>query len=265
MLGEPRDYSGECTSRGDLTLPSCQVELLHQVCRVNPNICIVLFNGRPLDLHKIAGNAKAILEAWLPGIDGGNALARILFGDCAPSGKLAMSFPYCVGQVPIHYNHMNTGRPLKGDFRTERFSSQYLDIPNQPLFPFGFGLSYTTFSCSEIQLDKRRLSPGDTICAYVHIVNTGTQTGTETVQLYIRDLCGSVTRPVRELKGFQKITLAPGESARVEFKITEPMLRFHDVHMRYTSEPGTFEVYIGFDSTTTNKCSFTLTDLNECS
>ncbi len=258
-LGEHRDYSGEGASKANLTLPSCQLELFRRVCEVNPNVCVVLFNGRPLDLREIEGSAKAILEAWLPGIEGGNAVARVLFGDASPSGRLTMSFPYCVGQVPVYYNHMNTGRPFLGDYRKERYASQYLDIPNQPLYPFGYGLTYTTFSYSDIALDTDVICPGETIHASVQVTNTGDRVGTETVQLYIRDLAGSVTRPVRELKGFRKISLAPGESVNVSFPITEEMLRFYDIHMNYTSEPGKFEIFIGPDSTTENKAAFILT------
>ena len=257
-LGEHRDYTGESTSKGNLTLPSCQIELLNRIYEVNPNIGVVLFNGRPLDLRDIESKAKAILEAWLPGIEGGNAVARILYGDTVPSGKLAMSFPYCVGQVPVHYNHMNTGRPLQGDYHDKRFFSQYLDIPNEPLYPFGYGLSYTTFDYSDIRLDSSELLPEEAIHATVCVTNTGNCTGTETVQMYIRDLVGSVTRPVMELKGFQKITLDPGESKEVSFRISEDMLRFYDINMQYRSEPGDFEVFIGPDSTTDNKAVFTL-------
>ena len=257
-LGEHRDYTGESTSKGNLTLPSCQIELLNRIYEVNPNVGVVLFNGRPLDIRDIQSKAKAILEAWLPGIEGGNAVARILYGDTSPSGKLAMSFPYCVGQVPVHYNHMNTGRPLQGDYHGKRFFSQYIDIPNEPLYPFGYGLSYTTFTYSDIRMDSSELLPEGTIHASVRITNTGSRTGTETVQMYIRDLVGSVTRPVIELKGFHKITLAPGESRDVSFQISENMLRFYDINMQYRSEPGEFEVFIGSDSTTDNKAAFTL-------
>lgn len=257
-LGEHRDYTGESTSKGNLTLPSCQIELLNRIYEVNPNVGVVLFNGRPLDIRDIKSKAKAILEAWLPGIEGGNAVARILYGDTSPSGKLAMSLPYCVGQVPVHYNHMNTGRPLQGDYHGKRFFSQYIDIPNEPLYPFGYGLSYTTFTYSDIMLESSELLPEGTIHASVRITNTGSRTGTETVQMYIRDLVGSVTRPVIELKGFQKITLAPGKSRDVSFQISENMLRFHDINMQYRSEPGKFEVFIGSDSTTDNKAAFTL-------
>lgn len=255
LLGEHREYTGEGSSRSDLTLPRCQITLLNRVREINPNVAVVLFNGRPLDISEVESGARAILEAWLPGTEGGNALARTLYGDAGPSGKLSMSFPRCVGQIPTFYAHMNTGRPLQGDYRTQRFCSQYRDVPNEPLYPFGYGLSYTTFTCSEVQLDKADFSPGETLTAAVQVTNTGSRTGTETVQLYIRDLHGSVTRPVRELKGFRKVTLAPGESAEVSFVITEEMLRFHDINMHYTSEPGTFQLFIGFDSTTENRAS----------
>lgn len=257
-LGEHRDYTGEGASKADLTLPRCQLELLRQVCAVNPHVCVVLFGGRPLDIRPIAEQAQAIVEAWLPGTEGGNALARLLFGDAAPSGKLAMSMPYCVGQIPVFYSHMNTGRPFFGDYRKERYASQYRDIPNEPLYPFGFGLTYSEFTVSPVRLDNSRLAAGGSINACVTVTNIGQRDGMETIQLYIQDHCGSVARPVRELKAFQQITLAPGESGDVSFAITEEMLRFYNIDMRYTSEPGDFSLYIGLDSTTQNKASFTL-------
>lgn len=258
LLGEHREYTGEGASRSNLTLPRCQITLLNRIREVNPNVAVVLFNGRPLDICEVEVGSAAILEAWLPGTEGGNALARMLYGDATPSGKLSMSFPRCVGQVPVFYSHMNTGRPLQGDYRTQRFCSQYRDVPNEPLFPFGYGLTYTDFTCSDIRLDKDTFAPGETLTARVQVTNTGSRTGTETVQLYIRDLYGSVTRPVRELKGFQKVTLAPGESAEVSFAITEEMLRFHDIRMNYTSEPGQFQLFIGFDSTAERNAAFEL-------
>ncbi|MFR5568062.1 glycoside hydrolase family 3 C-terminal domain-containing protein [Eisenbergiella massiliensis] len=257
-LGEHRDFSGEGASRADITLPSCQLELFHKICEVNPNVCVVLFNGRPLDIREINQKAKAILEAWLPGTEGGNALARILYGDASPSGRLSMSFPYCVGQVPVHYNHMSTGRPFAGDYRTTRYNSKYLDIPNEPLYPFGYGLTYTAFEYSDISLDSDILHKGDSICASVRVTNTGERPGTETVQMYLHDVSASVTRPVRELKGFCKVFLEPGESRVIAFPITEDMLRFYNITMDYVSEPGQFEVFIGSDSTTSRKAVFSL-------
>lgn len=257
-LGEPRDYSGEGASRSNITLPDCQLKLLHSVAAVNPNVCVVLFNGRPLDLREVDAHAKSILEAWYPGSEGAMAVARVLYGDYSPSGKLTMSFPYCVGQVPIHYNQMSTGRPFHGDFREERYASQYLDVPVQPLYPFGFGLTYTSFTCSAIEMDKKSFVSGESIQASVYVTNEGKYTGYEVIQLYLHDVAASVTRPVRELKGFEKIRLEPGESKKVTFTITEDMLRFYDIHMNYTSEPGVFELFIGSDSTTTNKANFLL-------
>ena len=169
-----------------------------------------------------------------------------------------MSFPWCVGQEPLHYDYLITGRPLIGDYRKSKWSSQYLDVPNEPLYTFGFGLTYTDFDYSSIRLDSDRLAKGEQILATVTVRNTGNRRGTETVQLYIRDLVGSVARPIRSLKGFQRITLEPGESAEVSFKITEEMLRFYDKNMHYTSEPGKFFVFIGPDSLTENCAGFIL-------
>ena len=257
-LGEHRETTGEGASHGNLTLPECQLRLLKEVAAVNPNVSVVLFTGRPLDIRAVQQYAKAILVAWMPGTEGAKALARVLTGEVAPSGRLSMAFPYCVGQVPIHYNQMRTGRPFHGDYRKERFFSKYLDIPNEPLYPFGFGLTYTSFVYSPVTLDQTALRAGETLHASVRVTNTGKRAGTETVQLYIRDVAGSVTRPIRELKGFRKVALEPGASQEIIFDITEDMLRFHDIHMNFTSEPGAFEVYIGPDSTTENKGTFIL-------
>lgn len=258
MLGEHRDFSGECASKGDLTLPACQLELLRQVAAVNPNVTVVLFCGRPMDLRAVETYAKSILVAWMPGTEGAAALTRVLFGEAEPSGKLSMSFPYCTGQVPVFYNRMNTGRPLTGDYRTTRFASQYRDIPNEPLYPFGYGLTYTTFDCSHITLSGTELTSGKPLTASVTVTNTGERIGTETVQLYLQDLCGSVVRPLRMLRGFQKVTLAPGKSQKVMFTITEEMLRFWNIDMHYTSEPGTCKAYIGFDSNAAQEVAFEL-------
>ena len=257
-LGEHREQTGEATSRANLTLPACQMRLLEQIAQINPNVIVVLFCGRPLDIREISQKAKAVLVAWLPGIEGGNALARVLLGHSAPSGKLAMSFPYCVGQVPVHYNHLNTGRPFMGDYWSDRFFSKYIDIPNEPLYPFGYGLTYTTFECSPVSLDADQMARDGSLRASVTLTNTGDRESTETLQLYIHDVAASVARPIREMKAFRQITLKPGESREVSFRITESMLRFHDVNMRWTSEPGQFEVFIGPDSRTLNKAVFTL-------
>ena len=259
-LGEHRDCTGEAASRGDLTLPQCQLRLLEAVSEVNPNIVVVLFGGRPLDIRAVREKAKAILVCWLPGTEGGQAVLRTLLGENNPSGKLSMCFPYCTGQLPIHYSHLSTGRPFRGDFRAGRFGSKYQDIPNEPLYPFGFGLSYTDFSLSPVTLSAGRMSGRESLTAAVTLTNTGSRPGTETVQLYIRDPAATVARPVRELKGFQKVALEPGESREVAFRITEEMLRFHDVNMDFVSEPGAFDVFIGTDSRTENCARFVLAD-----
>ncbi len=257
-LGEHRECTGEAASRGDITLPQCQLRLLDEVVKVNQNIIVVLFGGRPLDIRPLKEKAKTILMAWLPGTEGGNAVVRTLLGESNPSGKLSMCFPYCVGQLPIHYNHLNTGRPYHGDCHAGRFGSKYQDIPNEPLYPFGYGLSYTAFDYSPIRLSADSMTKQGSVTATVTVTNTGDQPGTETVQMYLRDLAASVARPVRMLKGFQKVTLNPGESREVSFTVTEDMLRFYDRSMQYVSEPGDFDVFIGPDSRTENTARFTL-------
>lgn len=257
-LGEHREQSGESSSQTKLTLADCQLRLLDAVAAVNPNVIVVLYCGRPMDLRAVHAKAKAILVVWLPGTEGGPAIARTLYGDCAPSGRLAMAFPYHVGQLPLHYNQLNTGRPFHGDYRESRMASKYQDAPNEPLYPFGFGLTYTSFAYSGVTLDADQLTADSRLTATVRVTNTGRREGTETVQLYIRDLVGSVTRPVRELKGFKRATLQPGETAEVSFTITEEMLRFWNIDMQYTSEPGSFEIFIGPDCQTGNSARFTL-------
>lgn len=218
---------------------------------------VVLFNGRPLDLRKVSRLAKAILEVWLPGTEGGHAIIDVLTGKENPSGKLPMSFPYCVGQVPVYYNAYSTGR---GDFEgcTDHFRSRYLDIPNEPLYPFGYGLSYTEFEISAPELTADTLSAGGSLEASVTVTNKGTRQGTETLQLYIQDVFVSVVRPVKELKGFRKVTLEPGESRRETFRIDETMLRFLRADGTVGSEPGTFRVWIGNSSVVEEFEEFTL-------
>jgi len=217
-----------------------------------------LFCGRPLDIREITQYAKAVLVVWMPGTEGGNAIADVLYADVSPSGKLPMSFPYCVGQVPVHYAEFNTGRHFNKEQPDNRFQSRYLDIPNEPLYPFGYGLSYTTFTYSDVKLSSDVLARGGEITASVTVKNTGTCKGKEVVQLYIRDDKGSVVRPVRELKGFQKISLEAGEEKEVSFAINEDMLKFHDINMDFVAEAGTFTVYIGGDSTAQNQAVFKL-------
>ena len=256
-MGEHYLQSGEATSRAMIDVPEIQMELFHKVLAVNPNVVVVLFNGRPLDLREISVKAKAILEVWFPGTEGGSAVVDVLTGKKNPSGKLPMSFPYCVGQAPVSYNEYSTGRPNLPGMK-ERFRSKYLDIPNAPLYPFGYGLSYTTFAISDVVLDQNEMDKNGRIAAKVTVKNTGDAAGCEVVQLYIRDDYSDVVRPVKELKGFRKVELAPGEEQEVTFYITEEDLCYYRLDGTFGSEPGTFTVMIGNSSTTENSVVFTL-------
>lgn len=259
-VGEDRLQSGEAASRGMLDLPEVQKRLFDAVTAVNENVVTVLFSGRPLDLREVSAKSKALLEVWMPGTEGAAAIVEVLFGEQTPQGKLPMSFPYCVGQVPVHYNAYSTGRPVTSKNAGERFHSRYIDIPNQPLYSFGYGLSYTDFEISGITLDREEMKASETIHASVTVKNTGDREGTETLQLYLHDKAASVVRPVKELKGFQKITLQPGEKKKVTFAITEEMLRFLTEDGVWASEPGAFELYIGGASNTENQAVFKLTE-----
>ncbi len=257
-LGEHRRMSGEASSRGDLRIPRVQMKLLREVYEANPNIAVVLFSGRPLDLREVSEKSKAILNVWIPGTEGGNAILNTLMGRVSPSGKLPMSFPYCVGQVPVHYNEFYTGRPYDPKSGETQYKSNYRDIPNTPLYPFGYGLSYGRFQYSDLSLSKDLMHKGETLEAYAAITNEGEYQATETVQLYIRDCVGSVVRPRKELKGYQKVDLQPGERKKVSFKITEDMLQFYQADLTFTSEKGEFHVFIGTDSSTEEFVSFEL-------
>ena len=248
LLGEDRRQSGEAASSAGIQIPGIQQELLDRVCSVCDQVAVVLFSGRPLDIRQIAEKAQAVLLAWMPGTEGARALVDVLSGRYSPSGKLPMSFPYCVGQVPVHYNEYPTGRPHVPGKDKDRFRSKYLDIPNSPLYPFGFGLTYTSFSVSPVVLDRDHMTKDEILTASVTVRNTGSVEGTETVQLYIRDIAASVVRPVKELKGFCKVTLQPDEQQNVRFFITEKELRFLTENGRWESEPGAFEVFIGTSS-----------------
>ena len=256
-MGEHYLQSGEATSRAMIDVPEIQMELFHKVLAVNPNVVVVLFNGRPLDLREISAKAKAILEVWFPGTEGGSAVVDVLTGKKNPSGHLPMSFPYCVGQAPVSYNEYSTGRPNLPGMK-ERFRSKYLDIPNAPLYPFGYGLSYTTFDISAVTLDQNEMDKNGRIAAHVTVKNTGDTAGCDVVQLYIRDDYSDVVRPVRELKGFRRVELAPGKEQEVTFYITEEDLRYYRLDGTFGSEPGTFTVFVGDSSTTENSAVFTL-------
>lgn len=257
-LGEDRLQSGEAASSANIRIPQVQQELLERVSQVNGNVIVVLFSGRPLDIRDIAERAGAVLQVWLPGTEGARAIVDVLFGEYNPGGKLPMSFPYCAGQVPVHYNSYPTGRPHVPGKDKDRFRSKYLDIPNEPLFPFGYGLSYTSFSISPVTLDKEKMTREEQIGASVIVKNTGKVKGTETVQMYIHDVAASVVRPVRELKGFCKVELDPGEERSVRFSITERELCFLAGNGRVESEAGEFEVFIGDSSRTENGARFML-------
>jgi beta-glucosidase len=225
-----------------------QSELLQRVKATGKPVVVVLVNGRPLALEKEAASADALVEAWQPGTRGGQAIADVLFGHCNPSGKLAVSFPRNLGQVPIWYSSKNTGRPFDPACPNDKYRSIYLGCPNDPLFPFGFGLSYTAFDYANLRVDRRELPPGGKITASIDITNTGPRQGDETVQLYIHARSSSVTRPVLELKGFQKLSLNPGERRTVEFTIGEKELTFLRRDMTWGTEPGPFDVIIGPNS-----------------
>lgn len=257
-LGEHSDMSSEAGSRGYITLPEIQRVLANRIFEMGKPVIVVLINGRPLELGEIAEKADAILEAWFPGTEGGNAIADILVGDEYPSGRLTMSFPITIGQVPVYYNALPTGRP-KGDEKTpERFVSRYMDIPNAPLYPFGYGLTYTDFSYGNITLSSEMLTTDSSITAKVNVKNTGEKSGTETVQMYIRDIAGSMSRPVLELKGYNRITLEPGEETQVEFAITENMLKFNTLEHGFAAENGRFKVYIGKNANDLQAAEFVL-------
>ncbi len=254
-LGESALMSGEACSRGYIGLPGNQEELLKAVHKTGKPVILVLMNGRPLTINWASENIPAIIEAWLPGIQAGNAIADVIFGDYNPSGKLPVSFPYAIGQIPVYYNHKNTGRPKKPD---EWFTSKYIDIPNEPLYPFGFGLSYTTFEYSNLELSSTEIGMKDELNISVVVKNTGDRAGGEVVQMYVSDMVGSVTRPVLELKGFSKILLEPGQEQKVEFKITSDDLAFYGADMEYKPEPGEFKVFVGTNSVDLLEAGFTL-------
>ncbi|HTM98025.1 MAG TPA: glycoside hydrolase family 3 C-terminal domain-containing protein [Pedobacter sp.] len=206
---------------------------------------LVLFTGRPLALKWEEANIPAILNVWFPGSEAGNAIADVLFGKVNPSGKLTATFPQNIGQIPLYYAHKNTGRPLAEGKWFTKFRSNYLDVNNDPLYPFGFGLSYTTFNFSDIKLSSATLAKGKTITATVTLTNTGKYDGKEVVQLYLRDMVASITRPVKELKGFQKVSLKAGESKEITFTIAESDLKFYNSELKFVSEPGDFKIFIG--------------------
>lgn len=257
VVGESQGMTGEAASRADISLPGKQTELLKALKQTGKPLVIVLMNGRPLTLPWEDQHADAILETWFGGTEAGNAIADVLFGDYNPSGKLTTTFPLHVGQVPVYYNHKTTGRPYGGQL-LDKYKSRYLDVPNEPLYPFGYGLSYTTFTYSDVLVNKNSIQAGETLTVSCTVTNSGTRAGEEVVQFYVRDLVGSVTRPVKELKGFQRIKLAPGESREVSFTLGTRDLSFYRKDMSFGPEPGSFHVFIGPNSRDAKYAAFEL-------
>jgi beta-glucosidase len=254
-LGESQGMTGEAASRSDISIPDSQKELLKAVYATGKPVVLVLMNGRPLTLEWEDANIPSILETWFLGTEAGNAIAAVLFGEYNPAGKLTMTFPRNTGQIPIFYNHKNTGRPLD---LNNKYTSKYLDVSNDPLYPFGYGLSYTQFTYGAISLNKQQMTSADKIQVSIPVTNSGNYSGEEVVQLYIRDKVGSVTRPVKELKGFKKIFLEKGETRTVTFDITVEDLKFYDKDMRWTAEPGDFTIFAGPNSRDVQSAPFSL-------
>lgn len=256
MMGEAKEQSGEASSRSDISLPGVQEDLLKELKKLNKPIVLILFNGRPLSIPWASENMDAIIEAWFPGNEAGNALIDVIFGKFNPQGKLTVTFPRSVGQVPIFYNQKRSGRP-EGLYISD-FIRRYIDSPSTPLYPFGYGLSYTTFEYSDIKMSSSKLSSNGVLNLSVKVKNSGKYKGVETVQLYIRDINASITRPVKELKNFKKVELKPGEDKEVNFTLTEKDLRFWNDKKQYISEPGAFDVFIGTDSENVKKAELEL-------
>lgn len=248
VMGESSDMSGECSSRSDISLPGSQQLLLEALLKTGKPVVMVLFTGRPLILTWEHEHLPSILNVWFGGTQGGNAIADVVFGDVSPSGKLPVTFPQNMGQIPIYYNHKNTGRPLPEGQWFHKFLSNYLDVTNEPLYPFGYGLSYTQFTYGNLVLDSPQLSGNQSLTASISLTNSGRYDGAEVVQLYIRDLVGSITRPVKELKGFNKVFLKAGETQTVSFTITTEDLKFYNYDLLYDWEPGEFVIMVGGNS-----------------
>lgn len=258
-LGEASEMSGESSSRTNIKIPKVQKDLLNALLKTGKPVVLTLFTGRPLALTEEQKNVPAILNTWFSGSEGGLAIADVLFGDVNPSGKLAVTFPRSVGQIPLYYNHKNTGRPLDNtDGKFVKFLSNYLDERNEPLYPFGYGLSYTSFEYSNLHLSTTEMNASNSIEVSVNVKNAGNFDGKEVVQLYIRDLVGSVTRPVKELKAFKKVNIKKGATETIVFTLTEEDLKFYNYNLEFVAEPGEFEVFVGTDSKASLKTSFNL-------
>lgn len=258
-VGESAEYSGESSSRSILSLPKSQKRLLEAMLATGKPVVMLNFSGRPTVMLWESENIPAIMNVWFGGSEAADAIADVVFGDICPSGKLTASMPWSEGQIPVYYNHLNTGKPINpSDPSFQKFRSNYFEIPNEPLYPFGYGLSYTTFEYSPVSVDCDSLNPEGTLTASVTVTNTGDRDGAEIVQFYIRDMAASISRPVKELKHFERINLRPGESREVKFPITVDDLKFYNYNLEYVAEPGEFEVMAGPDSRRTSSASFTL-------
>ena len=257
VIGEASEMSGESSSRSDISLPESQKKLVRALAGTGKPLVLVMMSGRPLTMEEEYELADAILFVWHPGIEAGNAIADVLYGYYNPSGKLTMSFPRNAGQIPVYYNHRSTGRPQEGD-EFVKFRSNYLDVPNSPLFPFGYGLSYTTFDYTNLKLNKDVMKPDEEITLFVTVTNTGDLDGEEVVQLYIHDVIRTITQPVKKLKGFEKVFLKAGESKEISFTITVNDLAFYDNDVNFKAEPGEFIVFAGTSSDDVASVSFTL-------
>lgn len=257
-VGEAAEMSGESSSRADIGMPDVQQELLRALVGTGKPVVVVLFTGRPLTLTWEDANIPAILNVWFAGTEAGTAIADVLYGDAVPSGKLTTSFPRMVGQIPVYYNHKNTGRPLAEGAWFSKFRSNYLDVPNDPLYPFGYGLSYTQFEYSDLKISNSSMQPTGTITVQVSLKNTGNYDGMEVVQLYIRDRVGSITRPVKELKDFKKVAVKKGQQALVEFTIDIEDLKFYNSNLEFVAEPGAFTVFVGGSSRDVLQADFQL-------
>ena len=256
-IGESAIMSGEAKSRSQLQLPGVQEQLVKEMVATGKPVIVLINAGRPLVFNWIADHVPAIVYTWWLGTQAGNAIADVLFGDYNPSGKLPITFPRSEGQIPIYYNYLSTGRPFKSD-TDNTYVTAYTDLPNSPRYVFGYGLSYTSFQYSSVQLSANTLSKGQSMQARVTVTNTGNYAGEEVVQLYLQDVVGSIVRPVRELKAFEKIRLNPGESREVIFTLDPTALSFFNEKLELVAEPGLFHVYVGGNSQATQKASFTL-------
>jgi beta-glucosidase len=261
VVGEHQEQSAEANNRAFLDLPGAQAGLVRAVRAAGKPIVVVLMGGRPLAISSFADSVGAIMHAWYLGTEMGNAVADVLFGDANPSGKLPVSMPRTAGQMPLYYNHKNTGRPPVAD---QKYTSKYIDVSWTPLYPFGHGLSYTTFTYRNLRLSSPTMRPADTLVVTVDVTNSGDRAGDEVVQLYIRDEVASLTRPVKELRGFRRITLRPGETQSVSFALGAKDLAFHDSALDLVIEPGFFRVFVGTSSERVEEARFELVDARRC-